>query len=153
MIPSSTSTNGCSLSAKPAQSFVIWLADDAGLGNDGRDQRRRRDVEGWMAGGHAFRRHTGFLKLQHLTWITLLDWNLTAMPEGAVEGGSRGGNVERNPVCTGQDRQGVGADLVGDVAVRNDAVGADDHGVDLTSLHHESGHAVGDERGGNLQRQ
>ena len=46
----------------------------------------------------------------------------------------------------GEHGQRVGADLVRDVAVGGDAVGADDHEVDLARGHQRRGGAVGDQR-------
>ena len=47
-----------------------------------------------------------------------------------VEGGPGGGDVEGDVVLFGEDGDAVGADLVGDVSVGGDAVGADDDGLD-----------------------
>jgi hypothetical protein len=47
-----------------------------------------------------------------------------------------------------EDGDGVGADLVGDVAAPRDAVGADDRGLDLAAGHQRAGHVVGDDLDG-----
>ena len=46
-------------------------------------------------------------------------------------------------VACGQHRHHVGADLVGDVAVGRDPVGADDHQIDATAGEQLAGGAVG----------
>ena len=43
----------------------------------------------------------------------------------------------------------VSADLVGDIAVSGDAIGADDNCADLTLLHHGTSHIVGNYGGRN----
>ncbi len=47
----------------------------------------------------------------------------------------------------GEHRHAVGADLVGDVAVGGNPIGADHHEIDLPELHHRRGHVVGDHGG------
>jgi hypothetical protein len=51
----------------------------------------------------------------------------------------------RNAVVGAGQRLEIGADLVGDVAVGGDAVGADDHRVDLALAHQDAGGVVGDQ--------
>ena len=63
-----------------------------------------------------------------------------------VDRRERRGDVERDAVARGEHRQRVGADLVRDVAVGGDAVGADDDQIDLAALHQVPGHVVGDQR-------
>ena len=50
-----------------------------------------------------------------------------------------------------EHRQRICADLVGDVAVGGDAIGADDHEVDVARAHQRRGRAVGDEGGVDAQ--
>ncbi len=59
----------------------------------------------------------------------------------------RRGDVERDLVLVREDGHGVGADLVGSVAVGGDAIGADDDEIDVPGAHQRSGHALGDDRG------
>ena len=70
------------------------------------------------------------------------------LPSGVLRsiGRERRGHVERDAVLLGQHGHAVGADLVRHVAVGGDAVGADDHQIDLTEPHHRAGHVVGDDR-------
>ena len=71
-----------------------------------------------------------------------------ASPSGRreIDGGARRDDVEGDAVCVRQDREAVGADLVGDVAVGGDAVGADEDRADAGAAHHVRGHVVGDQR-------
>ena len=46
----------------------------------------------------------------------------------------------------GEHRHRVGADFVRHVAVRRDAIGANDDEIDLSTLHHGARHVVGDDR-------
>ncbi len=63
----------------------------------------------------------------HFVGAALLDGDVGAVGHGQVHGGHGRGDVEGDPVVLGQHREGVGADLVGGVAVAGDAVGARDH--------------------------
>ena len=68
---------------------------------------------------------------------------------GEIDGRAGRRDVERDAVVGGGERLQVGADLVGDVPVGGDAVGADDHRIDLAVAHQEAGRVVGDEGAGN----
>jgi hypothetical protein len=82
-----------------------------------------------------------------LVGAALLDGDGVAGGGREVDGAGGGGDVERDAVGLGGEGHGVGADLVGDVAVGGDAVGADDHQVDLAAgfIHHAE-RAVGEDR-------
>ena len=60
-----------------------------------------------------------------------------------VEKGSA--TIERHVVVAGGERLEIGADLVGDVAGRGDAVGADDAEIDELLLHEMAAGIVGDD--------
>ena len=60
----------------------------------------------------------------------------------------RAGHVKRKAVPLRQYREAVGADLVCHVAVRGDAVGAHDHGIDFPAAHEVARRTVRDERDG-----
>ena len=85
--------------------------------------------------------------MRHLARIALLDRNVLAIGRGQIDRRQRRGDVERQSMRIGQERDGVGADLVGDIAVGGDAVGADDDHVDVAAAHQRTGHAFGDDRG------
>ena len=70
---------------------------------------------------------------------------LVAIRSFQIDGRKRSGDVERDAVLLGQHRDGVGADLVGDVAVGGDAVRAHDHRVNLALAHDGARHVVGDQ--------
>ncbi len=67
-----------------------------------------------------------------------------------VDGVEGSGDVEGDAVLFGEDGDGVGADLVGGVAVGGDAVCADDDGGDAALRHEVAGHVVADEGGGDV---
>ena len=69
---------------------------------------------------------------------------------GEVDGGPGGGDVEGDAVLAGEDGDGVGADLVGGVAVGGDAVRADDDGLDAALAHEVGGHVVAEDGGGDV---
>ncbi len=67
-----------------------------------------------------------------------------AVGRGEIDRRERRGDVERHVVRVRHHRHRVRADLVGDVAVRRDPVGADDDEVDVALAHERPGHALGD---------
>jgi hypothetical protein len=56
------------------------------------------------------------------------------------------GHIERDAGGTRCQCLEVGTDLVGDVAIGSDAVGADDHRVDAAARQQQTGGVVGDQR-------
>ena len=73
---------------------------------------------------------------------SLLDGDVVSVFGGDVDGREGGGYVEGDAMLFGEDRYGVGADLVGGVAVGGDAVGSYDDGLDLALAHEGAGHVV-----------
>ena len=71
-----------------------------------------------------------------------------AVGERWIDRGEGGGDVEGDPVRPGEDRQAVGPDLVGRIAVGGDPVRPDDDQIDLPLLHQKSRHVVRDQRAG-----
>jgi hypothetical protein len=93
-------------------------------------QSTRADVAGCAAAG------------QHLVGGALLDGDLGAARDLHVDGRGRRRDHEADTVVARQHRQGVGADLVADVAVGGDAIGADDDPADLAAGHQAGGDVV-----------
>ena len=123
-------------------------AEHAPLGDDGRDQAGRGDVEGRVAGRNALRRDEPPEDAHHLVGAALLDGDARAGGERRVEGAPGCRHVERDVVVAGQHGQPVGPDLVGHVAVRGDAVGPHHHAGDLPAGHEPAGHPVGEDGDG-----
>ena len=48
------------------------------------------------------------------------------------------------------DREWIGADFIGDIAVGGGAIGADDHAIDAALAQNRGRHVVGDHSDGNL---
>ena len=61
--------------------------------------------------------------------VALFDGDLGAGGKGEVDAAGGGGDEEGEAEVLGEDGDAEGADLVGDVAVGGDAVGADDDGL------------------------
>ncbi len=78
--------------------------------------------------------------------VAFLDRDVGAVGAGEIDGRARRGDVEGDAVVGAGQRLEVGADLVGDVAVGGDAVGADDHRIDPAAAHEQAGGVVGDQR-------
>ena len=83
---------------------------------------------------------------QHLVGVARLDGHRRAGRQREVEGwrGHRG--IERNAVVGGGERLVVGADLVADVAIGRDPIGAHDDDVDLAAPQQEPAGAVDEQR-------
>jgi hypothetical protein len=110
-------------------------AGHAPFRDDRLDVRRRRDVEGEVLHADPLGCHRRSEHLSHLPWIALLDGDVIAAGAAHVDGGQGRRDVERDLVFLGEDRHGVGADLVGHVSVGRDAVGSDDDQIDLAPAH------------------
>src|SRR5450759_3169350 len=98
----------------------------------------KRRVEGMCAFCSNALAHEG----QDLLLVTLFYGDLGARSNREIEGAQRCRRVERQPVVLGQDRQLVGPNLVGEVTVRGDAIGAYDDLGDHSMRHHKAGHSV-----------
>src|SRR5215210_2090677 len=98
--------------------------DDADLGDDGRDEARRRDVERRVVALRVLRGDPHPAHLQHLGGGPLLYRD--GIPAGGpkVYRGEGRRHNERYPACPGGEREGVGAHLIRHVPVGGDAVGA-----------------------------
>ena len=105
-------------------------AQHAGVADDRGDERGGGDVEGGVPDRHVVGQPGGDADLGARA---LLDVDRGALGRRGVERRARHGDVERDAVVVGGDRERVGADLVRGVAVGGDAVGADDHGVDVAA--------------------
>jgi hypothetical protein len=92
------------------------------------DELGRGDVEGRV---ESARRDLG--------GIALLDRDGGARRCGRIDRRQRGGDVERDVVARGEDGQRIGPDLVRDVSVRGDPVGAHDDAVDRTGGEQRAG--------------
>src|SRR5918997_3990137 len=97
--------------------------DDADLGDDSRDEARRRDVERRVVGLRVLRGHTRPAQLQHLGGGPLLYRD--SIPAGGpkVYRGEGRRHNERYPARPGGEREGVGAHFIHHVPVGGDAVG------------------------------
>src|ERR1700722_16757232 len=129
---------------------------NSAIGDQARQEFRRRHVEGWIGGRAAGRgdhhardpaiveapRHVG-----DFTRIALLDLDLLeAVMNRPVDRGMRQSDIEGHVIGFGGERFQIGADLVGGVAARGDAIGADDAEVDAPMLHQMAAGIVGDDR-------
>ena len=104
-----------------------------GLGDDGVDERGRRDVEGGVEGrdarrGDRERAVARRVEEEDLGPVPPLDRDLRPGGAGGVERRPGSRDDERDAVRPAGEGDAVGPDLVRDVAVRGDPVGADDRG-------------------------
>src|SRR2546428_10963127 len=131
--------------SKGAERIRVRSAGDTALCADGGDVPRRRDVECGMrrvdVGGDS-----NALEMCDLGGGALFNRNVLAVRDGKIESGNRGSDVEGNVVLFCQNRDLVGTDFVGRVAVPGDAIRAGDDGSDLSGLQKVPNHIVGDQR-------
>ena len=115
------------------------------LGDEAGHEPRRRDVETWIGSGSSRRRDLdcgdrAVRKRPVMFRTSSAPRSSMGMPRAVIAGASR--CVESRAArrrtarrCRRGERLQIGADLVGDVAVGGDAVGADDAEIDLPALH------------------
>ena len=120
--------------------------DDPLLGNDRRYVFIRRYVECGIKYLHAFRRRPFAEAFRDLLRVAFLDRNLITDRRIQVDGRQRTSHVERDVMRFGKNGNAVGADFVGDITVRRDAVGSDDDSIDPAFAHDHAGHIVADQR-------
>src|SRR5207244_13240436 len=115
---------------------------DALLAYERRDELGGGHVERRIAHAHARRGPAQVPVAGDLVGGALLDGDAGPIGDGAIESGERGGDIERGAVAPREHREAVRADLVGDVAVGRNAIGADDDYVHFTAAHQVASHAV-----------
>ena len=101
--------------------------------DDGADEVRGRDIERRIEHLDAIWSHLrarSAQRMRQLPGAALLDDNTVPCGGGAVRGGEGGRHEEGHSVMEGSYSQGVGADLVGSIAI----------GCDSVSSHHDSVH-------------
>ena len=69
-----------------------------------------------------------------------------AVIDAEIDGRRRQRDIERHAIVVRGERLQIGADLVADVAVGGDPVGADDHEIDHAVLHQMAAGIVGNDR-------
>jgi hypothetical protein len=131
-----------------SQRLFVGSAQDSALGDDGGDVLRWRHVEGWVFDADSVWGELFSGVVGDLDGGALLDGDVVSVGGGEIDGGPGGGDVEGDAVFPGEDGDVIGADLVGDVSVGGDAVGADDDGLDLALAHEAGGHVVAEHGGG-----
>jgi len=130
--------------------FVVGGAKDAALGDDGGDVLGGGNVEGGVFDGHAVGGHLFAVGVGDFPGVALFDRDAVTRGGLNVEGGPGGGDVEGDAVFFREDGDAVGADLVSDIAVGGDAVGADDDGLDAALMHEGGGHVIAEDGGGDV---
>ena len=104
------------------------------VGDDRRDELRGRDVEGRIVDGDAVRRRRRSERRAHFVAPRC---SITMSVDRVVVAGSRvldrRGDVKRNAVMLRGDRERKSPDLVRDVPICGDAIGADDAEIDLAA--------------------
>jgi len=130
-----------------ARLFASWRAEDADLGDDGAHQAVRRHVEGGIAGATASRSDSKSILLypKDFRRISLLDGNLLADRQAQVNRGGGKNGIEWDLVVVGGEGKHVGANLVGDVAIRCDPVRAHKDRGHLASPKKVASRAVADD--------
>src|ERR1700683_5014928 len=127
------------------QTLGIGRPSHTALRDDAGHEPMRRHVKGGVPHRGPIGREPRGTQMRHLFRVAFFDWNLAAVGRPEVDGREGRRHVERHAVRLGEDRHGVRPDLVRDVAIRRDAVRADDNEVDLAALHQRPGHALGDD--------
>src|ERR1041385_8425904 len=125
---------------------IEWRSLDAAVADDRGNQARRGYIERRIEDVDVRRRCLSAEAATYLVGRALLDGNAFTSRRRRVECARRRGDVEWNTVMPRRDRQRVGADLVRDVAIRRDAIGADEAEIDPPRAHEHRGGAVDQHR-------
>ena len=128
-----------------AEAARVRRPADRLIGHDGRDVAGGRHVEGGVPRADAGRSDGLSREGQDLCGPALLDRDRSAVRACEIDGRRGRRDVERDSVLLREDGQRIRADLVRDVSVRGDAVGADDDGLDGPAREEVPGHRVGDQ--------
>lgn len=115
---------------------------DARVEDDGLDEGNRGDVESRVVSVGARGGPDGTEGAKDLVDFSLLNRDLVAVVALEIDGRDRSDGVEGNTVVFGDYGEGVGTDLVGEVAVGGDAVGSNEDALHLTLLHEMRRHVV-----------
>ena len=118
---------------------------DPDVGDVARDEGGGGDVERGVPRRRVGGREAVAPRGPHLVGIALLDDDGRTVGRVEVEGRVRSGDPERDAMVPRQHGEAVGADLVGRIAVRRDAVAADDDGIHQAMGHRRAGGRVDDE--------
>jgi hypothetical protein len=121
----------------------------AAFGHDGINQCRRRHIEHRIEGADAFGHGALAAVAEQFRRVAFLDLDIGPAGGGHIDRGPRRHDHQLQPEMPRHDGELAGADLVGDIAVGGDAVGADDHPMHLTGAHQVRGGGIGDEGGVN----
>src|ERR1043165_9437487 len=114
---------------------IEWRMLDAAVADDRGNQARRGYIERRIEDVDVRGRCLSAEAATHLVGRTLLDDDFLTGGCTRVECARWRGDVEWNTVMPRRDRQRVGADLVRDVAIRRDAIGADEAEIDPPRAH------------------
>src|SRR5213594_2134765 len=128
---------------QPSEILYVWRLCYTAIGNNRSHKRIRRYVESGIENRNAIRNNTHATKVRNLCWVALLDWNTGTIGNFQVQCGKRRGDIERDFVLFREDGKGIGSNLVRDVAICRNAIGADDNGIDQSLTHEAAGHVVG----------
>src|SRR5271157_1360971 len=135
-------------SGEAGQGFGVRGLGDAALREDSANVAVGRQVERRGGGGN-IGRDPYTLNVGDLGGTALLDGNMLAIGYREIKGGNRRGNVEGDVVFLGQDGNLIGADFIGGVAIRGDAVRTSDNGADFAGFQEVADHVVRDQGEGN----
>ena len=108
------------------------------------------DVERRVFGNCPLRRYWNAKEVRDFGRAALLDGYLRAGCQFQIQRGDRRGHIEWNLILSRQHSQRISSDLVRDIAVCSDPVGAYNDAANPSGVEEVPGHVVGDERGRNM---
>src|SRR5262245_22246331 len=128
---------------QPSEILYVWRLCYAAIRNDRSHERIRRYVESGIEDRNAIRNNTHATNVRNLCRIALVDCNTGTIGNFQIECGKWCPHIARDFVLFREDGKGIVSNLVRDVAICGNAVGADDNGVDQSLTHEAAGHVVG----------
>ena len=130
-------------------------AEHAAFGDQAGHQPRRRDIEGVVRNRRSFRHDPYRLDPpvggspghgRDLLAAALLDRDLAQpVTDAEIDGRRRQRHIERHAIVVRGERLEISADLVADIAIGGDPVGADDDEIDHPVLHQMAAGVVGND--------
>src|SRR5688572_214149 len=133
-----------SATRKSREALEVGCSSDTDLGNDSRHELVGCNVKRGIEYRYTLGNDARVSDVRHFDRSSLLDGDVRAVRNRKIERGQRSRYIERNVVLPRQHGDCIGSDFIRHVAIRCDAVGADDHGIDQPLTHESAGHVVGD---------
>lgn len=118
------------------------LSVDARVKDDRLNELDGGDIEGRVVTIGASRSPDGTESTKDLVDLALLNGDIVTVVALEIDSRDGGDGVEGDAVVLGDNSEGVGTDLVGEVSIGGNTISADEDALDLSLLHQVSSHVI-----------